>query len=292
MEATTTQTNSNPEPSSDDRIQSALNAMSNGPMETLVDAPPSDPVVEVKKEEEHIKPDLSQITEVERERFKEKRKFNQEKAALVRELEELKKAKEAPALKKEDTAEDELQRHIKKLLGEEEKPLTRAEVEKLFLEKEQAFEQKRQEQERFQQIDSAVKNFKTKIAEHLKLNETKSPLLANGLGDSEDVYAVIEADYLQKVEEFDEEYANSHLMPIEKATQLAENYLASTMKTMLKSKSALSYLKGLISEIEGTTQNPSSPPRTLSDDAFSNSAPSDGDNSEEARVRRAMAAMG
>ena len=196
---------------STDPVQNALNALSSLPGEEV--KTDTEKPADVKKEEPPAKPNLDRITEVERERYKERKKQNEEKQRLLREIEELKKAQKVQP-EKELTDDELLQQKIANLLGEEERPLTKKELEKIFADKEKEREEKENQQRQAGQISEAVSGHKVKITNHIKTNEAKHPLLSSGMGDADDVYEVINADFLQKAQDYDEEYAASHIIPI------------------------------------------------------------------------------
>lgn len=72
------------------------------------------------------------------------------------------------------------------------------------------------------------------VNEFLDKNEEKFPAI-RALGGEKHVYGEIERNYLQKVEEFGEEYAKKNILTLDEAAKKINDALANQIKTALKS---------------------------------------------------------
>lgn len=96
-----------------------------------------------------------------------------------------------------------------------------------------------------QKIDKAVNDFKGNIKKFAQENAEKFPLV-DALGVTDNVYSMVEQDYLQKEEEFGTEYALKNMMKIEDAVKKVNETLATEIKTALKSDHVRKFLSDLL----------------------------------------------
>lgn len=109
------------------------------------------------------------------------------------------------------------------------------------------------------QVQQSVNAFKGKIKEAASTHAESYPLVES-LGGIDSVYAEIEKDYLEKAEEFGEEYATKNMMSIEKGLKKVNDALALEVRNALKSKHTRNFiLKALkdepVSNGEGKKQS-------------------------------------
>jgi len=88
------------------------------------------------------------------------------------------------------------------------------------------------------------------IDQYVTENEAKFPLI-KGLGGIDTVYAEIEKDYLDKVEEFGEEFAKKNVLTIEQASKKVNDALANSVKDALKSNHLRTCIKTLLKDEQG-----------------------------------------
>lgn len=114
----------------------------------------------------------------------------------------------------------------------------------------------RKEQEENEQrakSEKAISDFKESIKKFATENAEKYPLVES-LGVTENVYKVIEQDYLAKADEFGDEYALKNMMKMEDAVKKVNESLASEIKTALKSENMRKFLLQAIKEESGSKE--------------------------------------
>lgn len=114
-----------------------------------------------------------------------------------------------------------------------------------------------------QKVEKAVTEFKGNIKKFAQENAEKFPLV-DALGVTDNVYSMIEQDYLSKEDEFGTEYALKNMMKIEDAVKKVNETLATEIKTALKSDHVKKFLTQLLKE--GQSSNPSEENSQLEDE--------------------------
>jgi len=116
-----------------------------------------------------------------------------------------------------------------------------------------------------QRIEKAVTEFKGNIKKFSEENAEKYPLVG-ALGVTDNVYSIIEQDYLSKVEEFGEDFALKNMMKIDDAVKKVNERLASEIKSALKSDHVRNFLSLAIKEASGATKSQSEDEFQLEDE--------------------------
>lgn len=116
-----------------------------------------------------------------------------------------------------------------------------------------------------QRIEKAVTEFKGNIKKFSEENAEKYPLVG-ALGVTDNVYSMIEQDYLSKVEEFGEDFALKNMMKIDDAVKKVNERLASEIKSALKSDHVRNFLSLAIKEASGATKSQSEDEFQLEDE--------------------------
>lgn len=96
-----------------------------------------------------------------------------------------------------------------------------------------------------QQENQQVTEFKTQVGSYLDENSSEFPL-SSSMKQGDLVFEIIEQQYIKDKNEYGEEYASQNMLSKEDAAKKSEQHLASEVEKMLQSKSVRDYLNAQI----------------------------------------------
>lgn len=194
----------------------------------------------------------AQLSEAERNVFREKEKVRKEKLAL----EKQKKEQDNKFGDLENKLNDYLGTDPENQPGQEDfdpvkyKEELRAEIMKEV----KGFQE--EAQEKIKETE-ATKEFKTKVSAYLETNNENFPL-SSSLAQADAVYEVITQQFQKDIEEFGQEYASDNMLTTEEAAKKVEQHLASEVGKMLQSNSMRKYLSSELEKLNTDDNDPES----------------------------------